>query len=42
MPARSGERTGDVIRGTGTGAGRVTAPARVLGGPEEFGRMRAG
>jgi pyruvate,water dikinase len=42
MPAGSEEQTGDTIRGVGASAGRVTAPARVLGGPEDFGQMRPG
>jgi pyruvate,water dikinase len=42
MPSRQQEATGDVIRGTGTSPGQVTAPARVLHGPEEFGQMRPG
>jgi pyruvate,water dikinase len=42
MPSRQQEPTGDVIRGTGTSPGQVTAPARVLHGPEEFDQMRPG
>jgi rifampicin phosphotransferase len=42
MPARSEDQTGDTIRGVGASAGQVTAPARVLGGPEDFGQMRPG
>jgi rifampicin phosphotransferase len=42
MPARSEDQTGDTIRGVGASAGQVTAPARVLGGPEDFGQMRSG
>jgi rifampicin phosphotransferase len=42
MPAASGEQSGDTIRGVGASSGEVTAPARVLGGPEDFGRMRPG
>jgi phosphohistidine swiveling domain-containing protein len=42
MPAGSEEQTGDTIKGIAASAGRVTAPARVLGGPEDFGRMRPG
>ena len=38
----SQEQTGDVITGIGASAGQVTAPARVLGGPQDFGRMRPG
>src|SRR5829696_199945 len=42
MPAGSEEQTGDTIRGVAASAGQVTAPARVLGGPENFGQMRPG
>ncbi|MBA8795204.1 pyruvate,water dikinase [Friedmanniella endophytica] len=42
MPARSQEAGGSVLRGIGASAGRVTAPARVLAGPEEFGLMQPG
>jgi len=41
--AVAAERTpSDVIEGVACSAGRVTAPARVLHGPEDFDRMRAG
>ncbi|GAB2713611.1 PEP/pyruvate-binding domain-containing protein [Arthrobacter bambusae] len=42
MPARSQEQQGDVIKGVGASAGRVSAPARVLGGPQDFGQMAPG
>jgi rifampicin phosphotransferase len=42
MPAVSEEQRGDTIKGVGASAGQVTAPARVLGGPEDFGQMRPG
>jgi rifampicin phosphotransferase len=42
MPATTAEQSGDVLSGIGASAGRVTAPARVLGGPQDFGRMRSG
>jgi pyruvate,water dikinase len=42
MPAGNQGQTGDTITGVGASAGRVTAPARVLAGPEEFGQMRPG
>lgn len=42
MPAASQRQHGDVIRGVGASSGRVTAPARVLGGPRDFGRMEPG
>ncbi len=42
MPARSEEPTGDVIEGVGASSGHVTARARVLRGPEDFGEMEPG
>jgi phosphohistidine swiveling domain-containing protein len=42
LPATSVEQTGAVLRGTAASAGQVTATARVLGGPQDFGRMQAG
>jgi pyruvate,water dikinase len=42
MPAVSHEQTGNVLTGIGASTGQVTAPARVLGGPADFGRMRSG
>jgi rifampicin phosphotransferase len=42
MPAASEEQTGDLIKGTGASAGTITAPARVLGGPQDFGLMQPG
>ena len=42
MPAVSQPQDGSVLTGIGASAGRVTAPARVLGGPADFGRMRSG
>jgi phosphoenolpyruvate synthase/pyruvate phosphate dikinase len=42
MPAASEEQTGDVIKGIGGSAGIVTAPGRVLGGPQDFGQMQPG
>ncbi len=42
MPAGSQHQTGDTIIGVAAGAGAVTAPARVLAGPEDFGRMQPG
>jgi phosphohistidine swiveling domain-containing protein len=41
-PARAGQETGDTIQGVGASPGRVTAQARVLHGPEDFGQMRPG
>src|SRR5215218_5165281 len=42
MPAGSEEQTGDTIKGTAASGGQVTAPARVLGGPGDFGQMQPG
>ncbi|UKA67723.1 phosphoenolpyruvate synthase [Arthrobacter sp. FW306-05-C] len=42
MPGGPQQQAGDAIKGTGASSGRVTAPARVLRGPEDFGRMRPG
>ena len=42
MPAGSQDQPGDVIKGVGASAGRVTAPARVLRGPEDFALMVPG
>ncbi len=42
MPAASEEQTGNVIKGIGGSMGTVTAPARVLGGPQDFGQMQPG
>jgi rifampicin phosphotransferase len=42
MPAASEEQTGDVIKGIAGSMGSVTAPARVLGGPQDFGQMQPG
>jgi pyruvate,water dikinase len=42
MPAASEEQTGNVIKGIAGSAGTITAPARVLGGPQDFGQMQPG
>ncbi|MDQ0212098.1 PEP/pyruvate-binding domain-containing protein [Arthrobacter bambusae] len=42
MPARSQDQPSDVIKGVGASAGRVSAPARVLTGPQDFGQMAPG
>jgi rifampicin phosphotransferase len=42
MPAASGEQTGDTINGVAASGGQVTAAARVLSGPEDFGQMQPG
>jgi pyruvate,water dikinase len=41
MPARSRQADG-IIKGIGASPGRVSAPARVLDGPEDFGLMAPG
>ncbi len=40
MPARSNQTSGNTIKGFGASPGRVTAPACVIHGPEEFDRMQ--
>ena len=42
LPAAPEGAQGDVITGLGARAGTVTAPARVLQGPEDFGKMQPG
>ena len=42
MPAGPQDQLGDVIKGAGASAGQVTAPARVLSGPQDFDRMVPG
>jgi pyruvate,water dikinase len=42
MPARSEDQPGDVIRGIGASRGQVTATARVIAGPRDFGRLQPG
>ncbi len=42
LPARSGQDSGDTIRGIGASPGHVTGLARVLHGPDEFHQMRQG
>jgi phosphoenolpyruvate synthase/pyruvate phosphate dikinase len=41
-PAAEGSQSGGTLRGIGASAGRVTAPARVLRGPQDFNRMCPG
>jgi phosphoenolpyruvate synthase/pyruvate phosphate dikinase len=41
-PAAEGSQSGGTLKGIGASAGRVTAPARVLCGPQDFGQMRPG
>ncbi len=42
MPARSSQAEGSTIRGIGASPGRVTGPACVIHGPEEFDWMKPG
>jgi pyruvate,water dikinase len=42
LPATADSQTGDTLKGIGASAGRVTAPACVLRGPDDFGRMQPG
>ena len=42
MPEGSQDQQGNTIRGVGASQGRVSAPARVLAGPEDFARMQPG
>ncbi|MFC9352488.1 PEP/pyruvate-binding domain-containing protein [Arthrobacter sp. NPDC057013] len=42
MPARSVQQAGDVITGVGASSGQVSAPARLLHGPDDFASMRPG
>jgi pyruvate,water dikinase len=42
VPGGKGEVSGNVIKGLGASAGKVTATARLLFSPEDFGRMKPG
>ncbi len=42
IPAAEDSHTGDTLKGVAASAGRVTAPARVLHGPEDFDQMKPG
>jgi pyruvate,water dikinase len=42
MPAGPQHQPGEVIKGAGASSGRVTAPARVLRGPQDFALMEPG
>jgi phosphohistidine swiveling domain-containing protein len=42
LPAASEEQTGDLIKGIAGSMGTITAPARVLAGPQDFGQMQPG
>jgi phosphoenolpyruvate synthase/pyruvate phosphate dikinase len=41
-PPAEGSQSGGTLKGIGASAGRVTAPARVLRGPQDFGQMSPG
>jgi rifampicin phosphotransferase len=42
LPAASEEQTGDVIKGIAGSMGTITARARVLAGPQDFGQLQPG
>jgi pyruvate,water dikinase len=42
MPARTGQQAGGVIKGFAASPGKVTGPATVIHGPEEFHKMKPG
>ncbi|WP_433366347.1 PEP/pyruvate-binding domain-containing protein [Streptosporangium sp. CA-115845] len=42
LPGHRDDGSGDVIKGVPGSPGRVSAPARVIHGPDEFGQMRQG
>jgi pyruvate,water dikinase len=42
MPTDAEDQTGDALKGVAASPGQITAPARVLLGPEDFGQMRPG
>jgi pyruvate,water dikinase len=42
MPVSADEQAGDVLKGVAASPGQVTAAARVLRGPEDFGQMKPG
>ncbi len=42
LPATTADQTGNVLSGIAGSAGRVTATARVLNGPEDFGTLEPG
>jgi phosphohistidine swiveling domain-containing protein len=42
MPARTRQQAGDVITGVGASSGHVSAPARLLHGPDDFASMQPG
>jgi pyruvate,water dikinase len=42
LPATTADQSGDVLTGLAGSAGQVTAVARVVSGPEDFGSLRTG
>jgi pyruvate,water dikinase len=42
VPVSDSEQATDTLKGVGASAGKVTAPARVLHGPEDFDQMQPG
>jgi pyruvate,water dikinase len=42
LPARGDQQAGAIIKGIGASPGRITGPARVISGPDEFDQMRHG
>jgi pyruvate,water dikinase len=42
MPVDADEQVGELLKGVGASPGQVTATARVLLGPQDFGQMRPG
>ena len=42
MPAQSNQAAGNIIKGIGASPGKVTGPACVIHGPEEFDQMKPG
>jgi rifampicin phosphotransferase len=42
VPHAADGQSDDALKGVAASAGKVTAPARILRGPEDFGQMRPG
>jgi pyruvate,water dikinase len=42
MPVSAEDQVGDVLKGVAASPGQVTAAARILRGPEDFGQMKLG
>jgi pyruvate,water dikinase len=42
MPWSGNQNSAALLKGTGTSGGKVTAPARVLVGPDDFNKMKPG